>query len=130
MIPPTVPLPEWFNARVVEWHDGDTGTFAVDRGEGDSSTWHIRILGCNAIELADPGGPEAHEALTARLPAGSPVVLAEVAPDKYGGRRDARIFYDGPAGTVRDLAADLITDGWAARWSGVGKRPVPPWPRP
>lgn len=127
---PPVPAPFWFNAQVTEWHDGDTGRFIVDRGRRDYSAWNVRLIGCAARELAMPGGVEAQAALTARLPPGSPVVLATVKPDKYGDRLDAAVFYLGPDGDVRELAADLITDHWAAPWDGSGKQPTPPWPRP
>jgi endonuclease YncB( thermonuclease family) len=127
---PPVPAPFLFNARVIEWHDGDTGTFTVDRGCRDFSTWSVRVVGCNAIELDDPGGAEAQAALTRRLPPGTPVVLATVKPDRYGDRKDAAVFYVGPDGGVRNLADTLTAEHWAAAWSGAGTRAVPPWPRP
>lgn len=119
----------WVNGVVEDWHDGDTGHVTVTLPDGEWARWVIRVRGINARELDEPGGPEAHAALDARLPHGTPVVLAQVADDKYGGREDAALFYLGPDGAVRDLATDLITDGWAAAWGGSGHRPVPPWPR-
>lgn len=132
-VPPSVPLPQWFNATVISWHDGDTGSFLVtlDPTEDQTEVWVVRLPGCNAIELGEPGGPEARDALVARLPAGTAVVLGDVGEDKFGGRLDARVFYAGAhAGAVRDLTTDLIADGWAAPWNGTGKKPVPVWPRP
>lgn len=130
MRPPSVPIPDWVNATVHDWHDGDTGHFLVTGPGGWTILWDIRLRGCNARELDEPGGQQAHDALTARLPVGTPVVLADVGPDKFGNRQDAAVFYLGDDGTVRDLTADLIAEDWAAAWNGLGKRPVPPWPRP
>jgi endonuclease YncB( thermonuclease family) len=129
IVPPPVPAPFYFNAWVLEWHDADTLIAKVDRGMRDYSTWNVRCLGYAARELSDPGGPEAWEELSRRWPPGSPVVLATVKPDKYGGRNLARV-------TVlhnrqpRDLAEVLCAEGWASPWNGKGKQPKPPWPRP
>lgn len=126
---PAVPTPFLFNAQVMDFHDGDTGTFYVDRGCRDYSTWTIRFDGCNAIELAQPGGVDARDEVKRRLPPGSACVLATVKPDKYGNRLDARIFYVTADGVTHDLIADLIADGWAAAWDGTGPQPKPAWPR-
>lgn len=120
-----------YAAMVTAVHDGDTITVSVDLG------WHvilfgqdIRLLGCNARELAQPGGPEAGAHLAALLaqvaPAPTRVTIHTVKPDKYGGRYDAAVTL--PDGT--DLVTQLIADGWAAAWDGKGTKPVPPWPRP
>lgn len=130
---PPVPAPSWVNATVLSYHDGDTGLFRLDRslapGLRDYSERDIRFVGCNAIELEDPGGQEALENLYAVLAPGSPVVLATVKSDKFGGRLDAQVFYRGPIGT-RDLVVDLVALGWLAPWNGRGPKPVPAWPRP
>lgn len=124
------PAPAYLNAWVIEFHDGDTGLFRVDRWMRDYSTWSVRLIGCGARELADPGGREARDALTARLPAGTPVVLGTAKPDKYGGRIDARVYYtDRVLNAIVDLSEVLIAEQWAARWNGVGVQPKPPWPR-
>jgi micrococcal nuclease len=118
-----------YAAMVTGVHDGDTITVSVDLG------WHvsvfaqeIRLLGCNALELAQPGGPEAGAHLAALLLGPAPVwvTIRTVKPDKYGGRYDAAVTL--PDGT--DLVTQLIADGWAAPWDGKGTKPVPPWPRP
>ena len=72
---PQIPAPFVYNATVIEWHDADTGLFRVDRGMRDYSTWSIRILGCAARKLEEPGGTEARDWLRNHLPAGHPVVL-------------------------------------------------------
>jgi endonuclease YncB( thermonuclease family) len=93
----------------------------------------FRLLGCNARELAEPGGVEARDHLAGLvLDVGVPVglgrrgvVLTSVKRDKYGGRYDAAVTL--PDGS--DLVAGLIAGQWAAPWDGRGPRPVPPWPR-
>jgi endonuclease YncB( thermonuclease family) len=85
----------------------------------------IRLLGCNARELADPGGPEARAAVLALLPIGSVLNLTTASPDKYGGRYDAGVrLLDGT-----DVILLLEVEQWVAAWTGSGPRPVPPWPR-
>lgn len=126
----SVPTPYLYNATMVRVHDGDTIEVIVDRGFFDylGSTAHpipIRILGINARELNEPGGPEAQANLAALLPVGSPVVLASSKPDKYAPRWDAAI----QTPTIPDLATALIAGQWAAAWDGTGTKPVPPWPR-
>lgn len=121
---PSVPVPFVFNAWVDEWHDGDTVACRVDRGDRDYSLWPVRLLGCAARELSDLGGPEAGAECARRWPPGTPVVLITVKPDKYGGRKLARVIAAGPV----DIAAALIADGWAAPWDGRGTQPKPSWP--
>lgn len=115
-----------YNAAIVRVIDGDTLVVNIDLG---FHTWRneqtIRLLGCNAREIHDQGGPEARDNLTAMLPAGTPVVVSTVAPDKYADRYDASITVKGV-----DLVQTLITSNWAAAWNGRGDRPQPPWPRP
>jgi micrococcal nuclease len=121
--------PFTYRATVLRVLDGDTLTVDVDLGfglhhRGDTSKGlPLRLAGCNARELHDPGGQEARDHLAALLPAGTVLTLRTVRPDKYGGRYDALVDHDG-----RDLATYLIATGWAAAWNGAGARPVPPWP--
>ena len=118
-----------YAATVISFHDGDTGTLAIDLGFDVTFTTNIRLAGCNAIELSQPGGKEARDNINALLPAGSHVVIASTKVDKYGGRYDASIAYTTADGAEHDLVADLIAQQWAAPWDGAGKAPVPPWPR-
>jgi endonuclease YncB( thermonuclease family) len=133
--PPSVPVPYWVNATVTEWHDGDTVLVVADRGDRDYSTWSIRVLGAACLECpspgkpGDPGGPETRDECARRWPPGTELVLATVKPDKYGGRHDARVFYAGPGGVPVNIVDELIADGWALPWNGVGKQPKPAWPR-
>ena len=129
MTHPAIPAPFVYNATILTVHDGDTLTVRVDRGNRDYSEWDIRLLGCNAQELAALGGVNARDHLRELLPAGTRVVLQTVRPDKYGGRWLARVWYPTTGGPV-DLAQHLIDTGWAAAWDGKGAKPVPAWPRP
>jgi endonuclease YncB( thermonuclease family) len=113
------------HAKVVSVHDGDTATIDIDLGFEETKRVNVRFLGCNAIELSQPGGTEARDNLTAIIPAGTPIALHSVAYDKYGGRVDGHITL--PDG--QDLTTLLIRTGWAAAWDGTGKAPTPPWPR-
>jgi hypothetical protein len=134
---PPVPAPFYFNAWVLEWHDADTVLCRVDRGRRDYSTWSVRVLGSSAREVpnppftkGEPGGPEAQAEATRRWPAGTPLVLATVKPDKYGDRQLARVIAHDPLRGSVDVATELIADLWAAPWNGRGAPPKPPWPRP
>jgi endonuclease YncB( thermonuclease family) len=126
--PPTVPAPVYWNATVLDVHDGDTMHVRVDRGNDDTSEWSIRVRGAACRELADPGGFEARGATLARACIGATVVLAGLGDDKYGGRHLATVYVDRGAEVV-DLADWLIEDGWASAWDGTGPQPKPAWPR-
>lgn len=120
-----------FYATINAVHDGDTLYGYVDQGIGQ---WNhgaakngigLRLNGCNARELSQPGGIEARDNLATLVPVGSVVPITSVSWDKYSNRLDVTItLADGT-----DLASKLIADGWAAAWDGTGARPVPDWPR-
>lgn len=129
-------------ATVLNVHDGDSIKVAIrlarTRRRDSDLGFHIytehgwlvlhaavRLLGCNAIELANPGGVEARDHLASLLPVGTLVTLSTVLDDKYGGRFDAAAQL--PDGS--DLVAALIAEQWAAEWNGLGPKPTPPWPR-
>jgi endonuclease YncB( thermonuclease family) len=84
----------------------------------------VRLLGCNARELAQPGGQEARDHLAQLLPIGTWVTVQTFKPDKFGGRWLAKIT--APNGS--DVSAQMVHDGYAAVWDGVGPKPVPDWP--
>ena len=115
-----------YAATVRSVYDGDTIKVDIDLGFSVHLHTSARLLGCNAIELSQPGGVEARDNLRALLPTGTVVTLRSVLVDKFGGRVDAQVTL--PDGT--DLVTGLIAAGWAAVWSGAGPRPVPAWPRP
>jgi endonuclease YncB( thermonuclease family) len=114
-----------YAATVLSVHDGDTFTADVDVGFSVRIRTPLRLRGCNAIELGQPGGQQARDHLASLL-VGQVVTVSTVRPDKFGGRYDAAVSL--PDGT--DLVARLVAEGWAAAWNGRGPRPVPPWPRP
>jgi endonuclease YncB( thermonuclease family) len=101
-----------------------TLTLNVDLGFFVHVVVPFRIVGINARELAQPGGPEARDHLAALLPAGTEVTVASLKPDKFGSRWDAAITCSGG-----EVAAELVATQWAAAWDGTGTKPVPPWPR-
>ena len=113
-------------------HDGDTITALVNTqtkamlGYNLWAELPLRLAGCNARELTQPGGIEARDHLAGLLPVGTTVTVVVVRADKYDPRRLATVSL--PDGT--DLAATLIAGNWAATWTGAGIKPVPPWPRP
>ena len=74
-----------YKATVVDVHDGDTFTADINLGFNISIRYRVRLAGCNAIELADPGGPEARAHLLGLLRLGSVCLVSSVAFDKYGG---------------------------------------------
>jgi len=113
-------------ATAVRVVDGDTLVLDIDLGFG---VWRhqqvIRLIGCNAIEVKEPGGEEARANLASLLPAGTEVTVTSVKVDKFGPRYDAAVtLADG-----RDLVSVLVAGQWAAHWNGRGPRPFPPWPR-
>jgi endonuclease YncB( thermonuclease family) len=122
-----------YKAEISAIHDGDTVHAVIDLGFGitkgsESSVPGalLRLDGCNARELEEPGGIEAREHLKFLMSVGTQVVLRTIKPDKYGGRYDATIEL--PDG--RDLVTTLIEEGWVAAWNAEGKKPITPWPIP
>jgi endonuclease YncB( thermonuclease family) len=114
-----------YAATVLSVHDGDTFTASVDLGFDLAFRTAVRLNGCNARELAAPGGAEARDNLRTLLPAGQSIVLTSVHWDKYGGRVDADVELAGA-----DLVTMLVAHGWAAYWDDKGAKVLPPWPRP
>jgi endonuclease YncB( thermonuclease family) len=131
-----------YRGQILTVHDGDTVRVDLDLGIGTSHKdidlgfdihitgrrlrlrEDVRLYGCNAIELSQPGGTEAQQHLAGLLPVGSWVTVQTIKNDKYGGRYDAKIaLADG-----RDVTTVMCADGYAAPWDGVGSKPVPAWP--
>lgn len=113
-------------------HDGDTLYGVVDHGCGiankglSRSGMGLRLYGCNARELHDPGGLAARDNLAQLVPVGAEVSIVCKAWDAWSGRIDVAIELPG----VGDLASYLIAQQWAAGpYLGTGVKPVPPWPR-
>jgi endonuclease YncB( thermonuclease family) len=121
--------PYTYYAKVVKVSDGDSAKVDIDLGLGIiKKNVGIRLLGCNAPELKQEGGPEAKQALANYLPAGTKVLLQSVKCDKFGSRLDADVWmidHAGqqlPEGNVVQL---LAAKNHVALWSGKGERPVP-----
>lgn len=123
--------PALYVARIVSVVDGDTVYLDVDLGlhRFGLTLWahHVvsRLARCNAREHDEPGGVQAAANLTELLPAGLLLTADVRGQDNYGRLLVELILPDGR--NVTDL---LIATHWAAPWSGRGRRPVPPWPRP
>ncbi len=130
-----------YKATVAAIHDGDTidvdlvlvpraGRAKVDVDLGFNvhrapagvvlERQSVRLLGCNAEELATPGGKAALAFLETQLHVGDVVTLVSHGWDKYGGRIDGQITL--PDG--RDLTKVMIAAGHAAPWQGQGPKPT------
>ena len=117
--------PYTYRANVVKVHDGDSLHLDVDCGFYLTIDITCRLHGLNTREIKDPGGIDARDHLMQLCPVGSEVLFRSLGPDKYGGRwLGVLTLADG-----RDVAAQMIRDGFAAPWDGRGPKPVPPWPK-
>lgn len=121
-----ITAPYAYKATVVSVHDGDTVHLDVGIGFYLHIDITCRLRGLNTRELKDPGGPEAREHLARLCPVGSEVLFRSLGPDKFGGRWLGVLEL--PDG--RDVATEMIRDGYAAAWDGRGPKPLPPWPIP
>jgi endonuclease YncB( thermonuclease family) len=133
-----------YKATVVEIHDGDTidvditlvpamthrkradvdlgfNVHLVDRVGVELERQSVRLLGCNAPELATVAGKAALAFLQTVLQVGDVVTLVSHGWDKYGGRIDGQVTL--PDG--RDLTTVMIAANQAAPWDGQGAKPVP-----
>ena len=116
-----------YDATVEDVYDADTVRLNVDLGfDHTQRRVSLRLHGCNARELSEPGGMEARNFLRNLLPAGTAVLIRSVKDDKYGGRYNALLSL--PDG--RDVVSLLLKAGYVAEWDGTGPRPVPAWPIP
>jgi endonuclease YncB( thermonuclease family) len=124
---------------VVSVHDADTFRALLDRGGDDWWLTNVRLHGCAARELSDPGGPEARDYLRGLVSTITPPTVLDMFStrwqgeceslryDKYAGRIIARIWLPGHS---LDVSTLLIQAGFAAPWDGKGAQPKPPWPIP
>jgi endonuclease YncB( thermonuclease family) len=129
-----------YKATVANIHDGDTvdvdvllaktgkSKVDVDLGFNIHRTAQgtklvrqpVRLLGCNAPELATPEGKAALAFIQTVVHIGDVVTFVSHNWDKYGDRVDGTItLADG-----RDLTAVMITAGHAFAWDGVGVKPT------
>lgn len=110
-------LPGPVPAELVGVVDGDTLRVAAEIWIDQRVTVLVRLRGVDAPELharceAERRGAEAARAWLADA-AAAPLMLYDIAPDKYAGRVDARVV----AGDV-DLAAGLLAAGLARPYGG------------
>jgi len=96
--------PTW---RVEAVNDGDTVTCRDASARGV----RIRLVGIDAPELDQPGGPAARAALASKV-AGRGVRVEGDARDKHG-RLLGRLWLDG-----RDLNREMVAEGWAWAFTG------------
>jgi endonuclease YncB( thermonuclease family) len=118
--------PREYPVAVVRVVDGDSVLVDVDLGFWMTARLSCRLALCNAIELGQPGGPQAKAHLAGLLPEGTVTTVRSVGVDKYAGRFDGWLAL--PDG--QDASSVMIAAGYAAYWDGKGPRPVPPWPIP
>lgn len=129
-----------YTATVTRIHDGDTlfvDVLLTKAGKAKTpvdlgfNVWRtprgtevmgqsVRLIGCNAPELATPAGKAALAFIETLLKAGDTVKLLDDGWDKYGGRIDGNVaLADGS-----DLTAAMIAAGHAVAWDGTGVKPV------
>lgn len=131
-------FPRRYPMVVYDVHDGDTVKAFLDQGGDNWWRINVRLHGCAARELTDPGGPEARGALREMLSPIMPLTVPDMFDphwqadceslswDKYAGRIQARIWM--PSWNI-DVSTMLIKTGWAVAWDGRGTQPKPAWPR-
>lgn len=124
-----------YNAKVVEWHDGDTVKVQIhllmDLPDLDinAESWltrSVRLAGCNADELhsKDPAIKASAEAALAYaqsiVPTGTMVTVETTTRrDKY-----ERTLGDVRLPTGADVSELMIQSGHAKPWDGKGPKPV------
>lgn len=111
--------------KVLAVYDGDTITVAKCMDQ----TWyrfHVRILGIDTPEIKTTNAAEKQHGLKARdyleeLIGNQIVYIANICPDKYGGRFLARVTFIQDDKTVLDIASHMIARGWAVAYDGKKK---------
>jgi endonuclease YncB( thermonuclease family) len=99
-----------YPATVVRIHDGDTALVTLDLGFGINYTISCRFYGINAPELSTDAGKLARDHLASIMPNGSAVTILSYGWDKYGGRFDGVITYQGAV-----VNAQMVSDGFAIK---------------
>jgi len=109
-----------YQARVLDWHDGDTAHIDVDLGFSQRASAYTidgrpqlscRVYGINAPELSTPEGKLALAYAQQICPPGTMVSVISHSWDKYGGRWDGEITL--PDGS--DFAELMVAYGHAVR---------------
>ena len=95
-----------YRGTVDSVHDGDTVNVRLDVGFDLTVYARCRIQGINAPELSTDAGKAARDFARGLLPVGTQVLVTSYGWDKYGGRIDAGIRYDG-----KDFAQQMLDSG-------------------
>jgi micrococcal nuclease len=109
-------------ADYISAYDGDTVTVRAWIWPGQSVETAVRVRGIDTPEIRGKCESEKVAALTARdharqlLQEAGEVALAQIAPDKYGGRVVATLLVDG-----EDFAVLMLADGHGRPYDG-GRR--------
>lgn len=123
-------MPAWVypQCTMVGHHDGDTIWTDQDFGqEIYVKARRVRLFGIACNELSKPGGQEASDAITTKVPIGTSLYLVSHGWDKYSGRIDALVYIG--ADRAATLNQWLVDEGWAVPWDGNHKQPIVPFPR-
>jgi endonuclease YncB( thermonuclease family) len=126
---PRRPAYVYNNATLVRWIDGDSAQVSVDLGFKVAIQVIARLrsleVGINTRERGQPGSVEATARVKELAPPGTGLQLHSYELDRYGRTMAALVTHAG-----LDIAAQLITDGYAVPWDGRGEKPIPDWPVP
>jgi endonuclease YncB( thermonuclease family) len=99
-----------YPAEVLDVHDGDTMTLALDLGFDITFRSRCRVFGINAPELSTDAGKEALAYAYTLVQPGDLVTVTSHGWDKYGGRFDGEItLLDG-----RNFGVEMVRAGHAA----------------
>jgi endonuclease YncB( thermonuclease family) len=99
-------------ATIIRWVDGDTAVADLDLGWGvwrkevKGAPSRLRLLGVNAPELRDLGGPEAKALVEELIPVGSVVWIDSHSLDSFGRALVTVRLMDGRA------LLDLLPEEW------------------
>jgi micrococcal nuclease len=112
-----------YPVQVVSVYDGDTFTADVAIWPGLTVRTSVRVLGIDSAEIRTTNACEKQIAIAARdyaatLLNSGVVTIANVAPDKYGGRVDADVFV-----ASESYAAVMIKAGRAKPYDGGARQP-------
>lgn len=119
-VPSVIPGP--VPAEYLSAYDGDTVTVRAWIWPGQSVETSVRVRGIDTPEIRGKCESEKLAAIAARdharqlLQEAGEVSLAQIAPDKYGGRVVARVLVDG-----EDFAALMLTAGHGRPYDGKAR---------
>lgn len=119
-----MPTPAYrYAATIVRWVDADTVDIDLDLGFKIRARQRVRLRtvaagGIDAPERNTPAGQRAKARCEEIAPPGAPVTLHSHELDKYG-RALGAIVTDHDV----DIAAELVAEGHALPWDGVGEKP-------